>query len=138
MDYQKLLDDISVIMSKLLDEKLDRRFAEFEKRMDEKLDKRFAGSEKRIDEKLFELEIRLDKMMNLKLKPVYEELAELKYENETEHNRLNRDLHEVGRKVERLKNAMKLGCELMAEPETEYEVSVERLKRKYGFADKEI
>ena len=137
MDYQQFLKDITGIiervldekleekldrileekLDRILDEKLDRRFAEFEARMDEKLDRRFAEFEARMDEKLdrrfAEFEVRMDHKMDVKLAPIIKDLAELKAQNAEEHRRLELAITHVDQKVDKLYSVIALANELL-------------------------
>ena len=122
MDYQRFLKDITGIiervldekldekldrildekLDRILDEKLDRRFAEFEVRMDEKMDRRFA-----------EFEVRMDHKMDVKLAPIKESLAELVAQNAEDHRRLEIAVNHVDQKVDKLYNVIALANELL-------------------------
>lgn len=56
----------------LIEEKLDKRFEEFEKRMDEKIDKRFEEFEKRMDKKLEEMEERITRRTVAMMEAVFQ------------------------------------------------------------------
>lgn len=56
----------------LIEEKLDKRFEEFEKRMDEKMDKRFEEFEKRMDKKLEEMEERITRRTVAMMEAVFQ------------------------------------------------------------------
>lgn len=70
MDNEALL----VAIGKMMDEKLDQRFGDFEKKMDEKLDQRFGDFEKKVDEKLDQRLVEFHKTVSSEIAEIYKKM----------------------------------------------------------------
>ncbi len=110
------LSKIKEIISSVVDEKLDKRFGEFEVRMDEKLvalearmDAKLVALEMRIDEKLVALEERMNEKFDMLDEKTGERIDRFGYLINIRFNDLEKKQDEVEDKISLLTKQVQMG-----------------------------